>query len=340
MNLWYSPLCQTIIQKERGIQMKTMTKKYLIIATTIVIVTTLLLGCSTKTDQLEEAKSPQSTETNSPLIMTDPAGNEITIPENIETIVSMGPSTTEVLVELGYADKIVASDTYSKDLGILAEDILYLDMMSPDIEQLIALDPDFIFATGMMMVEGTDPFVPVKDLGIEVAYVPSSESIEEIYEDILFTAQVLNEEEKGQEIIDNMKSEIESIKEIGDTITDKKTVYFEIASAPNIVSFGNGVFQNEMIEIIGARNALGDLDGWVSISDESIVAANPDVIITNVSYIDNPVEEIKSRAGWENINAIKNDEVYHIDDNKSSVPNHNIVIALKDMAKKIYPDKY
>ena len=118
-------------------------------------------------------------------------------------------------------------------------------MMSPDIEQLIALDPDFIFATGMMMVEGTDPFVPVKDLGIEVAYVPSSESIEEIYEDILFTAQVLNEEEKGQEIIDNMKSEIESIKEIGDTITDKKTVYFEIAAAPNMVSFNEGVFRNE-----------------------------------------------------------------------------------------------
>ena len=320
--------------------MKTMTKKYLIIATTIVIVTTLLLGCSTKTDQLEEAKSPQSTETNTALVMTDRAGNEIRIPENIETIVSMGPSTTEVLVELGYADKIVASDTYSKDLGILAEDILYLDMMSPDIEQLIALDPDFIFATGMMMVEGTDPFVPVKDLGIEVAYVPSSESIEEIYEDILFTAQVINEEEKGQEIIDNMKSEIESIKEIGDTITDKKTVYFEIAAAPNMVSFGEGVFQNEMIEIIGARNALGDLDGWVSISDESIVAANPDVIITSVAYVDNPVEEIKSRAGWENINAIKNGEVYQIDDNKSSVPNHNIVITLKDMAKIVYPDKY
>ena len=317
--------------------MNTKIKKLLTIAITIGIIGALLAGCSTES---QESETPDNTETNSPLIMTDPAGNEITIPENIETIVSMGPSTTEVLVELGYADKIVASDTYSEVLGILPEDILYLDMMSPDIEQLIALEPDFIFATGMMMVEGTDPFEPIKNLGIPVAYIPSSESIEEIYEDILFTAQVLNEEEKGQEIIDNMKSEIESIKEIGDTIADKKTVYFEIAAAPNMVSFGEGVFQNEMIEIIGATNTLGDLEGWVSISDESIVAANPDVIITNVSYIDNPVEEIKSRAGWENINAIKNGEVYQIDDNKSSVPNHNIVIALKDMAKKIYPDKY
>ncbi|MDD2447047.1 MAG: ABC transporter substrate-binding protein [Tissierellia bacterium] len=320
--------------------MKMKIRKLLTLVITIGIIGALLAGCSTEIDQPQQSETPNNTEINSPLVMTDRAGNEIEIPEDIETIVSMGPSTTEVLVELGYADKIVATDTYSKDLGILAGDILYLDMMSPDIEQLIALDPDFVFATGMMMVEGTDPFKAVKDLGITVVYIPSSESIEEIYKDIIFTAQVLNEEEKGQEIVNNMKSEIESIQKIGDTISDKKTVYFEIAAAPNMVSFGKGAFQNEMIEIIGATNALGNLEGWVSISDEAVVAANPDVIITNVGYIDNPVEEIKSREGWENINAIKNDQVYHINDNLSSVPNHNIVIALKDMAKKTYPDKY
>src|SRR5690606_25784834 len=140
--------------------------------------------------------------------------------------------------------------------------------------------------------------------------------------------------------VDNMKEIIAEFKEIGDTITEKKTVYFEIGAAPYMYSFGKGVFLHEMLEIIGAVNALGDQESWISVSDEAVLAADPDVIITNVNYIENPVEEIKSRSGWENVKAIKNDEVYYVDNMKSSVPDHNIVIALEEMAKAVYPDKF
>ena len=190
------------------------------------------------------------------------------------------------------------------------------------------------------MVEGNDPFKPVTDLGIPVAYIPSSESIEEIYNDTMFISKVLKEEAKGQEIVDNMKEKIADIKAIGDTITDKKSVYFEIGAAPYMYSFGKGVFLNEMIELIGATNALGDQESWVSVSDEAVLAANPDVIITNVNYIEAPVDEIKTRSGWGSIKAIQNDEVYYVDNMKSSLPNHNIIIALEEMAKAVYPDKY
>lgn len=315
-----------------------MKKKKLVIITIIfTMIVSTLTACSK--EQTPSTESPTNL-VESPIVVIDPAGNEITIPENIDTIISMGPSTTEILIELGYKDKIIASDTYSQPLGILPEDIPYIDMMSPDIEQIIALNPDFIFATGMMMVEGNDPFKAVTDLGITVAYIPSSESIEEIYDDIEFMASVLGVEEKGQEIVDNMKDKIAAIKETGDTITEKKSVYFEIGSAPYLYSFGKGVFLNEMIEIIGATNALGDQESWISVSDETILAANPDVIMTNVNYIENPVDEIKSRPGWEGLQAIKNNEVYYVDNMASNLPNHNIIIALEQMAKAVYPDKY
>lgn len=95
-----------------------------------------------------------------------------------------------------------------------------------------------------------------------------------------------------------------------------------------------------MIELIGATNVLGNEQSWISVSEEAVIAANPDVIITNVNYIENPIDEIKSRAGWENINAIKNNEVYYVDNMASSLPNHNIIKALEEMAKAIYPDIY
>ena len=55
---------------------------------------------------------------------------------------------------------------------------------------------------------------------------------------------------------------------------------------------------------------------------------------------DNPIEEIKSREGFENINAVKNNQVYQIDKNSSSRPSQHIIKALNEMAKAIYPDVY
>ena len=73
-------------------------------------------------------------------------------------------------------------------------------------------------------------------------------------------------------------------------------------------------------------------------SEETVIADNPDVILTSVTYIENPTEEILSRTGWENITAISEKAVYSIDPNTSSQPNHHIVEALEEMATAVYPD--
>lgn len=311
-------------------------KKIISIAVFIMMIASILTGCSQK--QIQTAQTPNVPE--APLVLIDPAGNEITVPNEINKIISMAPSITEVLVDFGFGDKIIAVDTNSKDLPGLPSDIPHIDMMAPDAEQIIALKPDIVIASTITMSKGNDPLAQLKGMGISVAYIPSSDSIEGIYSDLMFIAQVLNVEERGQALVNTMKEKIEEIKKIGDTITSKKSVYFEISAAPYLYSFGKGVFLNEMIEIIGATNVLGNEERWISVSDETVVASNPDVIITNVNYIENPVDEIKSRSGWENINAIKNNEVYYVDNMASSLPNHNIVKALEQMAKAIYPDKY
>ena len=95
-----------------------------------------------------------------------------------------------------------------------------------------------------------------------------------------------------------------------------------------------------MITLIGAENVLGDQIGWLAVIEESAVAANPDVILTNVNYIDDPVGEIMARPGWENVTAVANGDVYYIDNGKSSLPNHLIVNALIEMAVAVYPEEY
>ncbi|UTD12959.1 ABC transporter substrate-binding protein [Treponema denticola] len=272
----------------------------------------------------------------------DRAGAPITLPAKVERIVSMAPSTTEVLIDLGLADKIIAADTNTQKDGLLKQDIPYFDMMKPDAEKLIALKPDVVFISGMSNAKGNTPFSPLIDAGICVVNIPSSSSIEAVYLDIAYIAAVVKQEEKGAKIIANMKKEIEAVRKKGAAIAQdkKKTVYFEIGAAPYMYSLGTGTFINEMIEIIGAQNILADQKSWIAVSDEMVLAKNPDVILTNVSYIPNPIDEIMARSGWASLKAVKGKKVFGIDTNSSSRPNHNIIKALKEMAKAVYPEIY
>ena len=285
----------------------------------------VLSGCSSQTDRM----------------VTDREGTEVNIPTKIEKIISTAPSNTEVLMALGLGDKLVAIDKYSTDIEGINTELPQIDFLNPDAETIIGLEPDIVIALGHNKTGSVeDPFKAISEAGIPVVYIPSSDSIDGIYKDIEFIADVVNERSKGKEIVDDMKAQVEEIKAIGDTITDKKSVYFEISPAPYLSSFGKSTFLNEMIEIIGAKNIFENEEGWISPTAEAIIDANPDVIITNAGYMENPTEEIKSRDAWENINAIKNNEVYLVDQNASSRPSQNVIKALEQMAKAVYPEHY
>lgn len=273
--------------------------------------------------------------------VTDREGNEVTIPTKLERIISAVPSNTEVLVELGVGDKLVGVDKYSEGIEGLNEELPKMDMNNPDEEAIIALEPDIIIASGHNKIgSAEDPYKAIVEAGIPVVYIPSSDSIEGIYKDIEFIASLVNEEKKGAEIITDMKEKISKYEELAKTIKDKKKVYFEIGPAPNLFSFGHSTFLNEMVEVIGAENVFKDEESWFAPTEEAILDANPDVILTKVDYVEDPAAEILARDGWDNITAVKNGDVYYIDANSAARGNQNILKALDQMAKAIYPDVY
>ena len=262
------------------------------------------------------------------------------MPQQIDTIITIGPSNAEILAALGFVDKIIQTDMFTDNIPGLRPDIATLDILSPDLEYIINLNPDIVFVTGMTRAGGSDPLSQVTAAGIAVIYMPTSTSIAEIKEDIRFIAAVMNAGTEGDDIIYNMEYEINRIRSIGEGITDRRTVYFEISPAPHMFSFGTGTFLHEMIEIAGAINIFGDHQGWLGAADEIILEKNPDVILTSVDFIENPVGEIKGRPGWNAITAVQNGDVFTIDTNTSNRPTHNIIYALREIAEAIYPEKF
>ena len=274
----------------------------------------------------------------------DRSGAPITLPETIDSIAVMAPSIAETVVDLGLGDKIVAIDTQTGGharAGV-PERLPAFDTPPPATAALAALEPDVVFVSGISIIEGENLFQPLVDMGVCIASIPTSNSIADIEADITFLAACLGCEAQGEAIVDEMQAEIDAVAAIGAAVPEdeRKSVYFEISAAPYCYSFGEGVFLDEMLELIGADNVLAGQEGWLSVDEEAVVAADPDVILTSVNYIDDPVGEITARAGWEGVAAVQNGEVYAIDNKTSSLPNENVVQALREMAQAVYPALY
>lgn len=269
----------------------------------------------------------------------DRSGNPITLPDEVNAIISMAPSATQTLLDLGMKDKLVAVDTYSA-MYFGLDSLPTFDMMEPDTEQIAVLEPDLMFTTGMSSSGGTDPYKPLRDVGVCVADIPSSSSIEAVKEDTRFIAACVGQEEKCEELIAVMEAELEEIAAIGSTITEPKTVLYEISCAPDIYTAGQGTFIQEMLDIVGAENIFADQENYISVTEEAAVSANPDVILTSVNYIDDPVGEIMGRSGWQNVTAIVNGDVYQVDANAVSLPNLHVIDGIKQIAVLVYPEAY
>lgn len=273
---------------------------------------------------------------------TDPSGAAVSIPDDISTIITLAPSIAQTVVDLGLGDKVIAYDTNCVGLEGLPEDVPVFDIMTPDVEQLAALAPDVLLVSSLSLYDQEDPYQPLLDAGICVLCIPTSDSIEDVRGDISFLAAALDAREEGERILSEMDAALADIAAVVDTIPEeeRKTAYFEISAAPDMYSCGGDVYLSELMEAAGAENVLGDQSGWLSVSGETIVSLDPDVIFTNVNYIDDPVGEILGRDGWAGLTAVKNEDVYYIDNFASSLPNENIVTAVSQMARALYPDLF
>jgi len=271
----------------------------------------------------------------------DRSGRTVTIKNQINRIVSTAPSNTEIITDLGMAHKLVAIDRHSANVAGIPGGLPQLDFFYPDAEVIIKLTPDIIIASGHNPTgSGEDPFRLLREAGIPVVYISMSKSIDDIYEDIAFIAGLVQAQKKGAEVIDSMKAQIAEISRKTVRIYTLKTVYFEISAAPDMMTFGKGSYINDMISVIGARNIF-EHDNWLVMPGaESIIERNPDVILTNVNYIDDPVGEIKSRPGFEHINAVINNRIYQIDTDSSVRPSTRIMLALGQMSRAVFPELY
>lgn len=302
-------------------------------------------GGTTPADQggpSSAASGPDSSGASQSRPLVDPSGAAVSIPETVNSIVVLAPSLAETVVALGLGDRVVGCDLNSVGMAGLPEGIPAFDLVNPDIERLTALAPDVLLVSSLSLYDQEAPYRPLVDVGVCVICVPTSGSIDGVRSDIQFLAAALGANEAGEALLKELDDQLDRLAAIAAAIPEEehRSVYFEISPAPYLYSAGSGTYLDEMIRWIGGENVLAGQTGWLSVEGETVVAADPDVIFTNVNYINDPVDELLSRDGWAGVTAITNGDVYYIDNKASALPNQNIVTAMRQMAEALYPDYY
>jgi iron complex transport system substrate-binding protein len=304
----------------------------------------VLAGCGAseekETNQGEQgAKTEQTEKAAFPVTIKDAADEDVVIEAQPEKIVSLIPSNTEIAFALGLGEKIVGvsdNDNYPEEVANIEK----IGGMEFNVEKIISLQPDVVLAQGSMADSSAEGLKQIQDAGIPVIVVNDAKNFAEVYKSIEMIGTATGKQEEAQKIVDDMKAKVEDLKAKAATIKDedKKSVLMEISPAPELYAAGKNTFIDEMLSIINAENIVKE-EGWPKVDQEAIISSNPDVIITTYGfYVDNPVGQVTSREGWQDINAVKNKQVVDVHSDKVTRPGPRLVEGVEEVAKAVYPD--
>lgn len=294
----------------------------------------------TENEEKEETNQPEDA---FPVTIEDARGEKIVLDKEPEKIISLMPSNTEIVFALGKGDALVGASTEFDNYPEEVEDLPKVASgFSLNVEQVLSLEPDLVLAHESILYTWEAGIQQIEDSDIPLIVIPDAQSFDKVFASIELIGKAIGATEEAEALVQEMKGKLDVIKEKAANISedDRKTVFVEVSPAPEIYTTGKNTFMHEMLDAINAINAAGDQEGWIAMNEEAIVAINPDVIITTVGFVENAVEEIKSRSAWQDIEAVKNDDVYLVDEDLVSRSGPRIIEGVEELARAIYPEVF
>ena len=279
--------------------------------------------------------------TTFPMTVMDDLGRTLTIDKAPQRIVSLAPSNTEILFDLGLGDRVVG-DTIYCDYPDAAKSITKIGGYSDiDIEKVVSLNPDLILVEDIHKAE----VIPALErLGFKVyALVPHN--LNEIMNSVSTIGRLTGANNEAKTIVSDMQKRIKTITDKTAKLTaiQKPRVLYVIWQDP-IMSSGTDTPIYDMINKAGGTNVAPDDTGFPTISLESVIAADPQVVICNVdnSYTggDAPLVFMQTEPRLKTIAAVVNGKVYGIDASLTNRPVPRIIQGFEWMAAMIHPELF
>lgn len=196
-----------------------------------------------------------------------------------QRIVSVGGSVTEVLYQVGVADRVVGVDTTSlfpADALKTKPNVGYLRALSP--EGVLGLSPDLII---MEKDAGPPEAVALLDkAGISVVHVPAGYELKDLPEKIRRIASAVGKVNEGTAIAEKVTADLDRLQTDLKRVEKKRRVLFILSLVDGRpMAAGTHTGADAIIRLAGAENVFGEVKGYKTISPEAAAALQPDAIL-------------------------------------------------------------
>lgn len=264
--------------------------------------------------------------------VTDMMGREIRLDAPATRVVALTAADCEILFAIGAGDALVGRGEYcdypAEVLSVPSVESGY----ETNVEQIIALSPQVVLMS--TMAQPLETLNALENAGIRVIE-SAANTVDDVYRAIEMIGAAVGREGEANALALDMKAQLAAIAE--NMPGGGKSVYFEVSPLMwGLWTAGEGTFMNEIAEMLGLENCFGDVSGWAEISEEQVIARNPDYIVTiTMSYGDgpSPIEEILSRPGWQDITAVKNGAILNLVNDELSRPSPRLIDGAKALAE-------
>lgn len=235
------------------------------------------------------------------------------------------------------SEEVLEYFPYLRDLPLYGK--FYGSKSNLNREELILSGADVIIDVGELKKGIEDDLNQLeKETGIPVVYIESY--LENTPEAFLKISELIGKTDKAEKLADFARATLEKGKRVNELIDKKKTVYYS-TSEDGLFTFPRGSFHTEAIELSGGTNVVPESfqAGGGKISLEELFILDPDVIVLSN---ERGYENVTRDPRWENLTAVKNDEVYLIPTLPYSFidapPAHNRIIGIDWLTKLLYPE--
>ncbi|MED4533910.1 ABC transporter substrate-binding protein [Metabacillus fastidiosus] len=328
--------------------MKISSKKMFLLSICLLILI-VLAACGNQSEPI--GKKEENQKGSDELVITN-MGRTVTYTEVPKRAVSLNQHATEIMLALGLEDSMVG--TAYLDDQILPEfedkynNIPVLAKEYPSKEVFLAAEPDFAYAgwKSAFTEKTLGTVEELEELGIKTYIQESSNktmpTLEEVYKDIENIGRIFHVEKKAEEVINQMKKDIEEItNQIGAVEKPLNVFVYDSGEDKPFTAANN--YLTQLIKIAGARNIFDDIQkGWADVSWEEVVNRNPDVIVI-IDYGDISVKQkqelLLSKKELADIPAVKNKQ-FVILPLSAGAEGIRAPYALKTLAEGFYPNKF
>lgn len=289
----------------------------------------LLLALAACGSPAEEPAADQSSSTGEfPVTVADARG-DVTIEEKPTRIISLSPSLTEILFEVGAGDQVVAVDEYSNYPP--EAPTTDLSGFTPNVEAIADYEPDLVVLSG----DSSDITEQLEKLHIPVLLLPAAEKLEDTFAQMELLGEATGNADEGIDAAEELRERMDAIvAEVVDDGAAGLSYYHEIDA--QLYSVTSDTFIGQIYDLFGLVNIADEAEdpagGYPQLSAEFIVEQDPDLIF--VSY-PGGVDDVLGRPAFATVTAVQQKNVVEVDADISSRWGPRVADFVEEVAEAI-----